>query len=708
MFRSNRWRSLPLNTRLLSFMIGLLLLSCLVVGIPSYFIAKAALNTKGETILKNGVEMALLLIESKSEEVASGNITLAEAQEQVKISLSGVKRSDGTREINHNVDLGQNGYFIVYSLDGIELMHPTLEGQNVWSVVSKGGRVMYPVQEQIYKATHGGGFTVYTWNYPNSEKLGQKITYSKVDPNWNWVVIAGAYMSDHNAAAYTIMKIMIMASAVLLTMGAATSSLFVRGITKPLSQVVAGMKRAERGNYQSIGALAQKDEMGMLVSGFNNMVTAIDSAQRDLISQEERIRHYAYFDQLSGLPNSNKFKEHVSRRMAQDIKKGYLVLMDIKDFKAINSVYGSIYGDTIIHMIGEVLSREELRPLDESMVARFNGNEFAAWLENWTMAHLEEALANYKALLQKTLKENGMEAHLDFYLSVSEYAIDGRDFDTCYQKATIALQHAKESGETALRKYEPELFEILEREETVKALAETALEEDEFVLYYQNKVDLIENKIVGVEALARWHSHTLGPVSPAVFIPAISKANLMTEFSTYVFKKALDDFPKLQAKFHEDLTLSVNISPIFFLKQHFVSFVLSEIEARNINPSQVILEITEDTFISEFELIQSKVKELRAGGVRISLDDFGTGYSSLNYLTSIHFDEIKIDKAFIDFLSHDHRALALLKNIVEVARIFDYKVVAEGVETSEQVEKLASVGCYMIQGYLYSKPEPLT
>lgn len=276
-----------------------------------------------------------------------------------------------------------------------------------------------------------------------------------------------------------------------------------------------------------------------------------------------------------------------------------------------------------------------------------------------------------------------------------------------YQKASIALQVAKESHYLHTIAYEDDMYYAIERETRMRGLVETAIRKDEFLLYYQNKVNAHTEEVVGVEALARWFPAEIDAIGPSEFIPLIVRAGLMSRFSSYVIQKALDDYPLIVKKFGPHVTLSINISPSIFNSDNFVEFVTANIAQRGIDPSKIYLEITEDFLVSDFDRIATKIKMLRAEGVRIALDDFGTGYSSLNYLTSVQFDEIKVDKRFIDGILGDFRARALLKSIVDIGRAFDYMIVAEGVETEEQVEVVRRIGCSLIQGYAYSKPEPI-
>ena len=258
-----------------------------------------------------------------------------------------------------------------------------------------------------------------------------------------------------------------------------------------------------------------------------------------------------------------------------------------------------------------------------------------------------------------------------------------------------------------ITKYEDEMYAQLEKESKITSLAELAIHSNEFLVYYQEKVDVTTQKVVGVESLSRWYSKELGFVSPAEFIPVLHKSNLMILFTNMVLRKVVDDIEKIYSLYGEDVSVSINISPISFFSDNFVSSLQSLIESSKIKASSIVLEITEDVFISDFEVVQAKILELKNLGVKISLDDFGTGYSSLNYLSKIQFDEIKVDKSFVDNVHLDETAYSLFDAIVKIAKSLNCNVVAEGVETAEQVKVIEKSGCNIIQGYIYSKPKPL-
>lgn len=692
--------------KLIIFTTGMLFVASIIIGLFSYAVARNALIEKGKTILQNGVKSALILIDDLNKDVESGAITLETAQESLKMYLLGPLNPDGTRQINSQVDFGENGYYIIYSQTGLEIMHPTLEGLNVWDFQDKAKRdkPFYLVQDKIHKAQNGGGFTEYTWTYPYSEALGRKIVYSELDPNWGWVVTAGSYISDFDEAALTILRITLITMIGVILLGYLFATRYIYSITKPITVVVNAMKHAEVGTYQSVPQVEIYDEIGNLIHGFNTMIQAIDTAQKNLIQKDDQLLQYAYYDALSKLPNAYYFKKHVSERMSMIELSAALLLVDIKDFNVINSIYGTAYGDKMIAFLGKKILEKKT---DNSFVARISGNEFAIWIEDVDEHHIGPSIDHVFNEIKASLQASNYVSHIDFYTSLVILDSDDILYEQVYKKASTALQYSKDHGHITVTKYKEEMYKALERESTLLTLAELALDTDQFVIYYQEKVDARTKKVTGVESLSRWFSPELGFVSPGEFIPVLYKSNLMVQFSNIVLYKVINDLPKLRNKYGEDVSVSVNISPVSFFNDHFVLFLKDLIHSHDLNASSIILEITEDVFISDFETVKARILELKDLGVKISLDDFGTGYSSLNYLSKIQFDEIKVDKSFIDHVHLDETAFTLFNAIVKISSALNCEVVAEGVETMEQVDAIMRAGCNHVQGYVFSKPRPL-
>lgn len=698
-----KWLRASFGYKLLLFMIALLLMSGLFIGIPSYYIAVSELDLKGEMVLKNSVEGALHLIEAKQEAVRRGELTLSEAQEQVREVLIGKKNADGTRTITSSIDLGKDGYFVAYSLDGVELMHPMLEGQNVWEVTSKGKNAFYLVQEQIAKGTQGGGFTYYSWKLPHSQLIGAKVSYAKLEPEWNWVVVATSYMASYNAGAVGIMRVMFFTLILLLGFGGIISYRYVKASTKPIVAVANAMKDAELGLYQPIEALDRQDEIGHLVDGFNSMVSAIHRGYEDLMAQQQKADYYAYYDRQSGLPNMNRLREYVGERMLEERVKGQLVLLQVSVYDNLVSLYGSEYGEDLMCRIGGFVAKYQE---GSNQIARVSVSEFAAWIEQWSEAQLIEQLFKLKTVLDIEIENWGFGKLVDYAIGFSKYPKDGANFDSCFQMASIALNHAKTLPERVMG-FDDALYRHMDQEAKMLEEAALYLNSDAFYPVYQGKYHEGKQCFVGVEALARWDSLQFGSVSPAVFIPMLTKAGLMNLFSEIMLEKVMVGLSAIRKHYGPEVSVSVNIPHEFFYREDLLS-LMDELMARHqIPPRAIILEITEDTFIRSTAFISSQINGLRSMGIEVSLDDFGTGYSSLNYLTKIKFDEIKIDKSFIDDLQHSDRARQLLTHIVALAKTFDAQVVAEGVESKAQVDIIVESGCDIIQGYIYSKPHKI-
>lgn len=281
-----------IKSKIIFMTVLLLIVASSVIGISSYHIAKMELEQQGEVILKNSVNMILMLIDAKNDEVKSGAITLEEAQEQVKTYILGKAEATGNtievtvnkegekgsiaeikRAINTDIDLGKNGYPIIYSQDGMEVAHPSLEGTNIWNLKDKSKDEILLAQEQIKAANQeGGGFVRYTWKYPNSESFGEKITFQKVDPNWDWIVIAGTYMTDFNSGANEILRYTAVAMLIVVLGGIVITFFLVNRIANPILLMVERANELSQGDFRDKEKrIHTKDEVGKLADALSNL-----------------------------------------------------------------------------------------------------------------------------------------------------------------------------------------------------------------------------------------------------------------------------------------------------------------------------------------------------------------------------------------------------------------------------------------------------
>lgn len=265
---------LSIRKKLILISTLLLIIPITVLGTTTYFFAKSQLSLKGETILKNGVTQVMQLIEAKKLEVSRGSISLEEAQEEIRVLLLGEKDADNKRPISKAIDLGPNGYFFAYSTDGVEVMHPSLEGTNVWETEDKSGSGFKLVQEQIKVAMNGGGFVTYAWTLPGSDSIGDKITYQKYDSDWGWIVSAGAYVQDFNDSANLILLAIFIVFWASLIIGLIVITLFSGSFAKPIRQISNSLLEVSNNNLDvSEIHIKNKDEIGTLATSYNTMLS---------------------------------------------------------------------------------------------------------------------------------------------------------------------------------------------------------------------------------------------------------------------------------------------------------------------------------------------------------------------------------------------------------------------------------------------------
>ncbi len=409
----------------------------------------------------------------------------------------------------------------------------------------------------------------------------------------------------------------------------------------------------------------------------------------------------AYFDKLTGIHNEDYFAKNLDKVMKGKPEGSTVIIFNIKNMRTINLTYGEQVGDNIIKEIANIL--EDIKNENE-FVARVNGNEFSMlFFENETKDRAREIL---KMLKDKFFIEH-VGVKIDYLVGCAEYdesCLSGKDW---LHKASVTISYLKRNKISGIGYYNLELEKSIIREERISEEIKKELENDGFELHYQCRVDAMTGKTVGVEALARWHSEVFGSLSPYHFIPVIERLELSNEFGELIIKKAMSDYSRIVKKYGRGVALSINISPAHIMSKGFKETILSLLKEYMISPHNIILEITEDVLIDGLDKVNLVFEELRQLGVKISLDDFGTGYSSLNYLLGLSIDELKIDKTFIDNLTVSHRTEEMLNFLIDLGNLYNLEIVCEGVETSEQCEKLLEMGCPIIQGYYFSKPSPL-
>ncbi len=422
----------------------------------------------------------------------------------------------------------------------------------------------------------------------------------------------------------------------------------------------------------------------------------------ELKEYESRLHYLAYHDQLTGLENRFALNERLNSLIHENSEEKYALLyIDIDNFKYVNDTMGHRFGDLLLVKISERLIGH---CIDNSTVYRLGGDEFIVLVEKYNRKeYLEKLAVSILKAFKPYFEVENISIYTTVSIGVSIYPQHGSEIDSLLKNADIAVYKAKESGKNRIVFYnDPMNEEIAERMNIEKHLRK-ALDKNEFELFYQPQLDLKSGKISGFEALIRWRNSELGFVSPQKFIGVAEATHLIIPIGEWVLKTACQFLNNLESLGFRGLTISVNISMLQLLQDDFANMVIDTIEALQLNPKQIELEITESILMESYEVIAGKLKLMRAKGIKIALDDFGKGYSSLNYLKQLPITTLKIDKSFVDTITNKKNK-SLTDLIVKIGRSMDLCVIAEGVETQEQLEYLLRHKCHKIQGFLFSKP----
>jgi diguanylate cyclase (GGDEF)-like protein len=419
---------------------------------------------------------------------------------------------------------------------------------------------------------------------------------------------------------------------------------------------------------------------------------------------KEELRHQAFHDQLTNLPNRTLFTERVAYALErQDRAKQSLAVLflDLDDFKTINDSLGHPAGDQVLVTVAERL-RRCIRPSDT--VARLGGDEFGILLDD--MSGPSDALLAAERIIQALNAPaylDGQEVSIRASVGIT-LDTHGEQADTLLRNADVAMYTAKRRGKGRYQVFESSMHaEMVERLEMTAHLAR-AVEQHEFTLEYQPIVNLESRSIEGIEALVRWRHPTRGLLAPSEFIPLAEDTGLIVPLGWAVLREACLRAAGWQVPGHPPLAVSVNLSPKQLADQNLVTEVERALAASGLDPDCLILEMTEDVLMHETEAILHTLREVKRLGVRLAIDDFGTGYSSLSYLERFPVDMLKIAKTFVDQLGNGEPRSPLVEAVIRLGEALGLRTVAEGIETAEQLDRLRGLRCEQGQGFLFARP----
>ena len=431
---------------------------------------------------------------------------------------------------------------------------------------------------------------------------------------------------------------------------------------------------------------------------------------RDITEQkqvEEKIRHMAHHDALTQLPNRVLLHDRIGQAIAQAQRNDQamaLLFIDLDRFKTVNDSLGHPVGDKLLQVVaGRLLACTRA----SDTVARIGGDEFVVLLGDLDRPEAARHVAQ-KVLdsLSEPVTVDGHELKITPSVGICAYPHDGQDVETLMRNADIAMYHAKQMGRNNFQFFTQIMNDVAQQRLLLENDLRYAVERGEFILHYQPQLDLKTGGIVGFEALVRWRHPQRGMVAPSEFIPAAEETGLIGPIGEWVLREACTQARAWQKAGHPQLQVAVNCSAKQFQHEGFVETVGRILRETGMPAARLELEITESVIIHHSEEVNARFQALEDMGVRISIDDFGTGYSSLSYLKRLAIHQLKIDQSFVRDISSDPDDAAIVSAIIAIAHSLDLDVVAEGVETAEQLAFLRSLGCDSAQGYFFSRPVP--
>ena len=452
------------------------------------------------------------------------------------------------------------------------------------------------------------------------------------------------------------------------------------------------------GMYYNHPALPNEDELHDLIAAARlaGIVMERDQAQK-------RIRILAYTDELTGLASRASFSQHVeeiTKTSARHNRRFGLLYIDLDDFKAVNDSLGHDAGDLLLKTIAKRLVNT-CREID--FIARLGGDEFCILIEEVDDDYAANVAKRCLHAIAQPIKIYSRKLTPACSIGIAYYPDDGEDLSALLKAGDTALYTAKENGKNQYAFYKAELTQKAEYRFHVEQNLREAIEKQQLSLVYQPQIEVNTGEIFGFEVLSRWHHPELGQIPPIDFIATAEKIGIIKPLTEWVLRTACGQLVAWKKEGFHTLRMAVNISPSLFLDKEFVSLIKRIIEEVEIVPAELELEVTESVVQTDPRNL-SIFQDLKDLGVSLAIDDFGTGYSSFASLKHLKVDCLKIDKYFVDDMLVDNQALILISSMIEMGHKLGYGIIAEGVEKSEQLDILRSLGCEKVQGYLFSKP----
>jgi len=451
------------------------------------------------------------------------------------------------------------------------------------------------------------------------------------------------------------------------------------------------------------------DAAAFSILGFTLLIWMQGAERFAALNAINRAQYLGKHDSLTGALNRGQVMAKLSDKMHELIQENNknkiklaIFLIDIKQFKFVNDTYGLKIGD---YILGEIANRLNHSVFMPQAVGRLSGDSFMFVIEFEQASHVDRAVSHIHELIERSFRYEQQEVNIQASIGYCFYPDDADKSEDLLQKANLALHHA-ETNNISTVAFEEGMQAQGRRLVLIEKELRRALVNDEFILYYQPQLNLFTNKLEGVEALVRWQHPEKGLLPPSDFLTEIEALGMHNEFDNYILAKACESSERWFKLYQRRVAIAVNITAVEFQDEQLVTNIQALLQKYGIPSKYIELEITESVVMTDISRAMNSIVKLQSMGIKVSIDDFGTGYSSLAYLRDLPIDKIKIDRSFIKEVASNDSDLTIVKSMIDLSHGLGKRVLAEGVETVEQLNVLRNLGCDAVQGYFINKPLP--
>jgi diguanylate cyclase (GGDEF)-like protein len=480
-------------------------------------------------------------------------------------------------------------------------------------------------------------------------------------------------------------------------------------IRVPIKHIINCIEKFEAEETKQLVSLGRQDEWDMIEKSFNKMSLRLNDSYQQIRSEQDKFNYLAYHDTLTGLDNRRSILQKLVQLISEAAKENRefaIMYMDLDQFKRVNDSLGHSIGDGLLTEVARCLS---LILKDFGLAARLGGDEFLVLTPN--ISTVCEALAFTKTINDSLSESYNLDSQNIFItnsIGICFYPKDGNDVETLIRNSDTALYYAKRSGRDCSKLYENQMTSHAHQLISQNSGIRNALENEQFVLYFQPKYNMQTGDICGAEGLIRWQHPDLGILLPIKFLPVAEETGLITDIDDWVFRHLCEQIVSWQKQglAVDDMRFCCNFSGRQFLTNKLREKLVGIRVQTKAKPGWIEIEITEQDAMTNLTACAATMKELLDEGLELAIDDFGTGYSSLNYLKHLPATTLKIDRSFVQDMCSNRTDLAIIQSIISLAHNMDMRIIAEGIEEKNQVDRLISMGCIHGQGYYFSQPLP--